>query len=253
MRPFSVLAKAAAIATAAVARNQFKHKIRSIRRRRRRRYAVQSSKHGAFDERFSNSFKKISRQRGEQSFKRLFRKTRTAFHKLVLIITPHICRQYQSETEYRAATIPPDVRLAITLRRLSGPEVLDIALTYSNAIATVYDVIHDTVRALDIVLQFPKIPRSRRDLEKVARGFKLSRSQINPLDGCVGALDGMCNKIRQPPRERNPASFFVEKAIMLFQFRLYVTLTTFFICFWQMLWCHSRRACECSVWTHEGR
>ena len=31
---------------------------------------------------------------------------------------------------------------------------------------------------------------------------------MNPLDGCEGALDGICIKMKQPPRDCNPALFF---------------------------------------------
>ena len=120
-------------------------------------------------------------------------------------------RQEQLETAYRSATIPIDVRLAITLRVLAGAEVLDVAPAYCIVCGTVYNILHGTVRVFDTVLQFPRLPRPREELEKVARGFKPSRSQLNPLDGCVGALDGICIKMRQPPRDCNPASFFCRK------------------------------------------
>lgn len=113
--------------------------------------------------------------------------------------------------DYTSATLPTDVRLAATLRILAGAEVLDVGLTYKIACGTVYDILHDTVEALDKVLQFQKIPRSTEGLSEVARGFKLSRSQVSPLDGCVGALDGICIKMRQPLRESFPASFYCRK------------------------------------------
>ena len=38
---------------------------------------------------------------------------------------------------------------------------------------------------------------------------------MNPLHGCVGALDGICINIRQTPREINPASFLCRKIYYL--------------------------------------
>ena len=79
--------------------------------------------------------------------------------KLLLKLQPHMTRQEQSETGYRRATIPTVVRLAIKLRVLARTEVLDVALAYSIAFDTVYNILHGTVRVLDTVLQCPRLPR----------------------------------------------------------------------------------------------
>ena len=86
--------------------------------------------------------------------------------KLFSKLQPHMTRQDRCETGYRSATIPTDVRLAVTFRVLAGAEVLDVALTYSIACVTVYNILHGTVRVLDTVLQFPRLPRPRQELEK---------------------------------------------------------------------------------------
>ena len=109
--------------------------------------------------------------------------TRATFLKLLLKLTPHLRRHQQAETDYRIATLPIDVRLAITMRILVGAEVLDVRLIYTIACGTVYDVLYDTVGVLDKFLQFPKLSRSEQELETVARVFMHSRSQVNSLDG----------------------------------------------------------------------
>lgn len=113
--------------------------------------------------------------------------------------------------------------MAIALRILAGNRGYS---SYFIAFPTAYNDLHETIRALDIVRHFSKLSRSQRDLEKVARRFKLSRSQSSPFDACVGALDGIF-KMRKPRKESNPASIFVVKAFMRFQFNLYATLTMY--------------------------
>ena len=63
---------------------------------------------------------------------------------------------------------------------------------------------------LDKVLSFPKLPTTEEGLHGVARGFKTSRKHTSPLDGCVGALGGICIKIAKPDRGSNPAFLLPE-------------------------------------------
>ena len=164
--PFSLLAKAAAITTAAVAQYHHRKRLRPIRQRQRRRKTTNSCPDAAVDIYFSPQFRQISQQLGQQAFERLFRMSPAAFVKLSLKLQPYRTRQEQSETVYRSATFRTDVRLAITLRVLARTEVLNVALTYSIACGTVYNILHGTVRVLDTVLQFPRLSRSREEVEK---------------------------------------------------------------------------------------
>lgn len=100
-------------------------------------------------------------------------------------------RQEQAETDHRSAPLPTDVQLARTLHILAGAEVLDVALTYKVASGTVYYVLRDTVVVLDKFLRFQMLSRSQQELQKLARSCRLLRSEVNPLDGNVGALDGI--------------------------------------------------------------
>lgn len=133
----------------------------------------------------------------------------------------------QIATEYMGATLPTDFRLAVTLRILAGAQVLEVGLTYKVACGTVYDILHDKVEAFDKVLKFPRLPRATEGLNKIARGFKLSRYQSSPLDGFVGVLDGICIKMKELPKERFPLHSIVGKDNMQFRFRQCVNLTTF--------------------------
>lgn len=136
--------------------------------------------------------------------------TRASFYKLLMLLKPHISRGQQQKTKYRRATIPPDVRLDVSLRILSGGEVSDIVQILSRVqLYTMF--FHDTVRVLEKMLQFPTLSKSQGELEKVARCFKLFRSQVNPLDGFVVALDRICINMPRPSKESNPASLFCRK------------------------------------------
>ena len=72
-------------------------------------------------------------------------------------------------------------------------------------------MLHDTVDVMNSVLRFPKPLRAEDSLNAAGRDFKLSRSQSNPLDGCMGALDGICIKLKKPKNEIIPASFYCRK------------------------------------------
>lgn len=101
--------------------------------------------------------------------------------------------------------------LAITLYFSERAEVLDGALTYFIACGTVYSILHSTVRMLYKFLQFLHLCRSPQDFIKAGRVFKISKSQVNSVDGCIRASDVICNEMKQPPRNRNPVSFFSRK------------------------------------------
>lgn len=105
--------------------------------------------------------------------------SRAAFHEYFLQLEPHMTRGPYTKTEYRCETIRTDVRVAITSRVLEGGEVLDVALTYSIARGTVYNILHSTVHVLDKDLQFYHLARSQTELSTLTRGITLSRSQLN--------------------------------------------------------------------------
>jgi len=89
--------------------------------------------------------------------------------------------------------------------------MLDISAHYELGNKTVYVVFHEMCLVLDKVLHFPKLPKTEAELTKVAQSFKVSRKAVSPLDGCVGALDGICIKIAKPDKANNPAFFYCRK------------------------------------------
>ena len=83
------------------------------------------------------------------------------------------------------------------------------------------------VGVLDKVLSFPKFPSTEESLYGLVRGFKTSRKQTSPLDGCVGALDSICIKIANKDGGGNPAFFIAGRDITQSLSKRFVTLTTF--------------------------
>ena len=99
----------------------------------------------------------------------------------------------------------------MALRILAGAEVLDISDNFGVGYYTSYSILHDTVEVMACILRFPKLPRFEECIPKTARDFKISRTQFNPLDKCVGARDGICIKLKKPKHESITASFHCRK------------------------------------------
>ena len=225
----TIVPRACFLAGLALAEYALRRQTRRVKKRRRTTSAEILKRDYRLHNSFSQQFQTISKHLDRSSFKRLFRMSRSAFMKLFSCARPYFPKLLQKRSAYRRETLPVDVRLAATLRVLAGAEVVDVALNFGIGVATVYHIFHEVVKKLDRVLQFPKLARSHHRLRNIALKFKLSRSQNSPLDGCVGALDGICITIAKPDRESNPAFFSVERDTTRYLCKQYVTLTTFFV------------------------
>lgn len=121
----------------------------------------------------------------QQSFYRYFHMTPMRFSHLLGLVGPSIKRQ---DTCFRQA-IPPDERLAITLRYLvTGDSMQTISFSYRVGHSTVSGIIDSTCQALWNVLQPQFMPRPSTSAEwkGVSQGFQ----QIWNFPHCVGAIDG---------------------------------------------------------------
>ena len=137
--------------------------------------------------------------------------SRSAFHNLLTTLIDGLEKPCQRATNYRRETIPADVRLGITLRILAGAEVLDVRQIFSVGNPTAYSILHDTVEVINKTMRFPMLPKEEDAVHKASRDFKVSRTNLNPLDGFVGALDGIYIKLKKPNNESIPASFYCRK------------------------------------------
>ena len=89
--------------------------------------------------------------------------------------------------------------------------MLDVCQIFNVGNSTAYSILHDTAEVIKKTVRFPKIPKEEDALHKASRDFKVSRTNFNPLDGCVGALDGICIKLKKPNNESIPPFFYCRK------------------------------------------
>ena len=111
----------------------------------------------------------------------------------------------------------------------AGAEVLDISHNFGIGYFTAYYILHDTVEVMNSVFLFPKLPCSEAGMQKTAMDFKISRSQISPLDECVGALDGICRKLKNQRMRVYQLLFTAVRATTRFRSKRYAMLTTCFV------------------------
>lgn len=113
--------------------------------------------------------------------------------------------------------IPDNSRLEITLCLLTGGRVGDEMQCFRLPTYTIYRILHETVEVWQTSLSFSFIPTNEEDLRALADGFKYSRRFVNPLHGCVEAIDGIEITIQWSPNCNFPKEFFYEEEISTLQ------------------------------------
>lgn len=157
------------------------------------------------------SFKDITKALGPEKFKRVYRMSVQCFKLLLNAVRDLLQRPFKRGTAYRRCTVPPEIRLALTLRVLAGGSCSDLMLAYRVQEKTVRSIFQDTCRILMSRLRLKGFPSTIACFKEIARRFQSSRKGVNPLPGCVGALDGICIKIKKPDSAENPAMFYCRK------------------------------------------
>jgi len=71
---------------------------------------------------------------------------------------------------------------------------------------------------------------AERRQQEFAIGFKNSRSPPSPLNGCIGAIDGIAIKIRNPHDDLNLSNFYCRKQFYALPLQALVDATYRFIC-----------------------
>jgi len=127
-------------------------------------------------------------------FRRRYRMDLGCFNSILSDIRPILGKW--SWSHRRGEPILPEHQLAITLRMLAGASYLDCAVIFRVAESTVYRIFWRVVTA---ICNKYEITQSY-DLEELKRleGEFRSRSEKQVLAGCVGCIDGLLIKIRQP-------------------------------------------------------
>ena len=132
----------------------------------------------------------------DEEFRLSFRMFRRDFKRLVQLVEGKLPNNPRMAGS-RNGLVETEVRVAIVVRILSGSSYLDMILTWHISQPTIYRIFHETKGVLLQVLRFDVFPNNST-CRKNASEFSCSRTRINPLYGCVGALDGVTIRIRKP-------------------------------------------------------
>eukprot|EP00171_Calliarthron_tuberculosum_P003440 IDg3440t1 len=154
-------------------------------------------------------FRRVISAYSRKNFQRAFRMSPETFAKLLYKVRSDLVRCQAMGSRSGRPIVESDVRLGVTMRMLAGASYLDIISSYSLCVSTVYSVFADTVHVLQNCLTLPGLPETKFGLRSLSNRFKSMRG--SPLTGCVGALDGICMRIRKPNEEERPAAYYCRK------------------------------------------
>ena len=83
--------------------------------------------------------------------------------------------------------VDPPIRLAFTLRMLSGPSYHDMVMSFRILPSTAYEIFHSTIDAILSNLHLPAVPLENADfLHGLASGLSSSRTPPSPLWDALG-------------------------------------------------------------------
>jgi|TARA_B110000211_G_scaffold159696_1_gene180805 hypothetical protein len=152
---------------------------------------------------------------GPRLFQRAYRLNHDEFDTLLAKIRAHAGCTSLSAIRARASSGSPvtlECRLAATLRYLAGGSYIDICFVHGIAPRTFYTMLWSTMEAIETVETICFPIDDEDELERLATDFGAETRGI--MDGCVGALDGYCLRIRKPHAKEhgNPLSFLNRKS-----------------------------------------
>ena len=175
-------------------------------------------------------FWKIVRHINGKQFRKTFRLTCYQFRTLVGRLRPMLNRN-KVMADRASGLLQAEVKTALLLRIISGGNYHDLCLLFNIQSSSLYDVFRRTLTALLESFKLPGIPEDVDELKKMALDFKLSRPRASPLNGCIGALDGIAIKIRKPHKRFHPAQFYCRKGFYAIPVQAIVDSTYRFRCF----------------------
>eukprot|EP00873_Tetraselmis_striata_P033163 jgi/Tetstr1/453427/TSEL_040409.t1 len=133
-------------------------------------------------------------------FRRRFKLTRKRFWSLLDVLRPDLELDDLGQRKARNSSgspVPPECKLAVTLRWLAGSNFADAEDLYGVGTTTVYSTcIWPVVEAINNRCKTPFRPFNQEDLQRLAD--EMTQRSGNTLPGCIGALDGMAVHIGQP-------------------------------------------------------
>jgi hypothetical protein len=199
-RTAHLMSTAVLVAAAAVAQDEA---ARSITRpgRVRRRYELRERP----------TVEMVFQHFSDAEFAGALRLDRNAFARLLDVLRPALERNVTQGSRSSTGVIEPGVRLAIALRMLAGGSHWDLMANFRVGRTTIYQVFHETIDAVFEELRLPGIPNDLGQLRALADDFNRSRPILNPLNGCISAIDGIAIALRSPRAEYLPSLYYCRK------------------------------------------
>ena len=169
----------------------------------------------------------------ERLFTRAYRLSPATFDELLDKIRPALEKNETQAQRSSSSRIEPETRLAATLRYLAGGSYLDICFTHGIATPSFYDCVWQVMGEINRVetIKFPTTDKAA--LKRISLGFE-SRTG-GTLYGCVGALDGLCIRIRKPSAEEtgdNPGIYHNRKGFWSINLCVRAAASVHALCFW---------------------
>jgi DDE superfamily endonuclease len=131
----------------------------------------------------------------DAKFTRLYRLSKLDFSSLLAKLHPTLARTH-TRPEGSSASVPVPIMVAITLRYLAGGQILDIGWSYGVADSTAYQVVDETLAAMNYNLGNIIFPATEEECKAAADGFQSLRGC--PWYGVISALDGIAVAIHCP-------------------------------------------------------
>ena len=165
------------------------------------------------------TFAEITGNYSERKFKLHFGMSRSAFTLLLHMLWPDISDYennvdgYEKEMDRHRTgkCTQASIKLAILLRIMQGGSIKDVATSFDVGVTLVYNMVYYGTALVMKKLEFEKFPTTHKELRRAAQSFATSRNEVNPLPGCIAAVDGLSVALNKPERLYNPASFWCRK------------------------------------------
>lgn len=168
-------------------------------------------------EREKKCFYEATESLSDKDFQTMFRVSRSAFRLLVEHLRPFLSRFNSEQREEELAAhlsgkcLQLEVRIGLFLRMMSGASHHDLGLAFGVGASTVYQVFKSVMEVVLEEMRFQEIPADFNGLKECALEFAESRPVSNPLQGCIGSLDGIAVRVEKPSSKWNPAQFYCRK------------------------------------------
>ncbi len=146
------------------------------------------------------------------NFRRAFRLSRPAFRSLVHLGRHKVQKDGERATPSSGVSISPEICVAIGLRLLASASYIDLMIVFGLAKSSTYECFSRTTSALLLdLLPMDGFPETEPVREEISMGFIVSCVRNRPLHVCVGDLDGLANKVKNPRECSDPAKYSCRK------------------------------------------